>query len=56
MMWETIEPTWLSVFAPFVFFARLPLKIAPKGTIPTTLRTIGLTHMILRAKIYTWQD
>jgi len=55
-MWETIEPTWLSVFVPFVFFAHLSLKIAPKGAILTTLRTIGLTHMILWAKIYTWQN
>ena len=59
-MWETIEPTWLSVFvpfvlfcpptAPFVFFAPLFLKIAPKEAIPPTLRTTGLTVYTIACK------
>jgi len=45
---------WLSIFAPsvlfrspitpFVFFVPLPLKIAPKGAIPPTLRTTHLNQ------------
>jgi len=43
---------WLSIFAlfvlflppiaPFVFFAPLPITIAPKGVIPLSLRTTAL--------------
>ena len=56
-MWETIEPSGLSVFGPFVLFAPLPLKIAPKRAIPPTLRTTAvdckqsIVHAFIRTQM-----